>query len=171
MNCTGNYKINDNSTLNNVLKITDFNVNLISITKLTKQLRCCFSFHPDHCLIQDSRMNLIIFMGRRTNGLYMLNDGLKREASKSYSVNRNPWASIWHKRLGHPSILRYELIRKMNISIPKIDNVICNDCPMAKHTRFVFLLVILELLKISNYYILTFRAHIKLLPTKATNIF
>lgn len=48
VNCIGNYKINNNLTLYNVSKITDFNVNLISVTKLTKQLKCCFSFHPNH---------------------------------------------------------------------------------------------------------------------------
>lgn len=57
------YHFNSKIVLHNVLRIHDFDVNLISVTKLTKKLKCNFSFHHDHCLIQDSNIRLISIYG------------------------------------------------------------------------------------------------------------
>lgn len=45
------YHFNNKLVLHNVLRIPNFNVNLSSITKLTKQIKCNFSFHLYPCLI------------------------------------------------------------------------------------------------------------------------
>lgn len=95
----GFYFINKNLTLHNVLSILDFNVKLISVTKLTKQLQYSFSFYHDHCLIHDSRMK-IISMGKKQNDLYLLQVG-KNDSSFATSVRHvfttNSSSFIWHK--------------------------------------------------------------------------
>ena len=40
-------------TLSSVLSLPKLAFNLISVSKLTKDLNCCISFFPDHCLFQD----------------------------------------------------------------------------------------------------------------------
>ncbi|KAJ0028116.1 hypothetical protein Pint_36078 [Pistacia integerrima] len=49
----GSYMIGPNQKLTNVLFVPDFKFNLISIAKLTRDLKCFVSFYPDFCIFQD----------------------------------------------------------------------------------------------------------------------
>lgn len=54
------------------------------------------------------------------------------------NMTQSTFSELWHKRLEHPSILRYNLIRKNMSSIPIFKDHICNECPTTKFTRLSF---------------------------------
>ena len=47
---SGTVKPTSSITLSSVLSLPKLAFNLISVSKLTKDLNCCISFFPDHCL-------------------------------------------------------------------------------------------------------------------------
>lgn len=47
----GNAEINEHISLKNVLCLTNFNCNLIFVSKLTKEHNCFVGFSPDKCFI------------------------------------------------------------------------------------------------------------------------
>ncbi|XP_040955976.1 uncharacterized protein [Gossypium hirsutum] len=49
---SGTVIFNDHLCLTDVLYIPQFSFNLLSVTKLTSNLPCCFTFHASHCTIQ-----------------------------------------------------------------------------------------------------------------------
>lgn len=49
-----NVMLNNKIELKNVLQLNNFDANLISITRLTKDLYCSVIFYHDFCAIQDS---------------------------------------------------------------------------------------------------------------------
>lgn len=55
-----------------VLHVPKFNLNLLSISHLTKTLNCCVTFFPSHCVFQDLGTRTIIGKGHEENGLYIL---------------------------------------------------------------------------------------------------
>lgn len=56
--------------LKNVLEIPDFYINLISISKLTKDLGCSHTFLLKLCVIQDLQTRTLIGLGKECDGLY-----------------------------------------------------------------------------------------------------
>lgn len=42
--------ITPKSSISNVFYVPQFNYNLLSVSKLTKELQCCVSFFPDFCI-------------------------------------------------------------------------------------------------------------------------
>ena len=58
--------------LTSVLSLPNFSFNLMSVSKLTRTLKCYISFFPDFCLFQDLMTKQIIGRGRESEGLYIL---------------------------------------------------------------------------------------------------
>ena len=58
--------------LTSVLSLPNFFFNLMSVSKLTRALKCYISFFPDFCLFQDLMTKQIIGRGRESGGLYIL---------------------------------------------------------------------------------------------------
>ena len=57
--------------LDNVFHVPAFNVNLMSISKLTQSLRCSVIFFPDFCVFQDLATRKMIGLGKEIGGLYL----------------------------------------------------------------------------------------------------
>lgn len=55
-----------------VLYVPNFNYNLLSVRKLTKDLNCAVTFLPDFFVIQELVMRDLIGMGSCTEGLYRM---------------------------------------------------------------------------------------------------
>lgn len=55
-----------------VLSLPNLAFNLVSASRLTKDLNCFMSFLPDHCLFQDLITKQIIGKGHVSDGLYTL---------------------------------------------------------------------------------------------------
>ena len=64
--------------LTSVLSLPNFSFNLMSVSKLTRALKCCISFFPDFCLFQDLMTKQIIGRGRESRGLYILDPTVPR---------------------------------------------------------------------------------------------
>ena len=70
--------------LSSVLSLSNFSFNLISVSKLTRALKCYISFFPGFCLFQDLMTKQIIGRGRESVGLYILDNA--KECLRTVSV-------------------------------------------------------------------------------------
>ncbi|XP_015161610.1 uncharacterized protein [Solanum tuberosum] len=125
----GSTSILANQTISNVLYLPDFQVNLVSVSKLTKELKCMVAFFPDFCVFQDLSTGQVKGIGKKDHGLYILTRGPNqaprkvvnssispRSQSHSTSVAKSTIlpslhsisicesADVWHKRFGHAPI-------------------------------------------------------------------
>jgi len=131
---TGTILFNKNITLDNVLHVPSFSLNLMSVSKLTKSLHCCIILFPDFCIIQDLATRKVIGWGKQDGGLYYMSS--ISQAPLSYHVS--PLSTIWHQRLGHPSLARLKLLSSFIPSMSVSFDNNCYVCPMAKQTRSSF---------------------------------
>ena len=68
---SGCSKLQGGDIVKNVLCVPDFNFNLLSVAKLTRQLNCCAIFYPDFFLLQDLLTGRVKEIGKRDGGLYI----------------------------------------------------------------------------------------------------
>ncbi|XP_031285404.1 uncharacterized protein LOC116144087 [Pistacia vera] len=72
-------------SLSSVLSLPQFAFNLISVSKLTRALKCCISFFPDHFMFQDLTTRQIIGKRHESEGLYILDtQTLRNDNAKEY---------------------------------------------------------------------------------------
>ncbi|OIT19232.1 hypothetical protein A4A49_57131, partial [Nicotiana attenuata] len=69
---TGESHIFQDKTIGEVLYIPEFKYNLLSVSKITKELQCCAAFFPDFCVFQELSSGKVIGIGRKKDGLYIL---------------------------------------------------------------------------------------------------
>lgn len=131
---TGTIPFNSDITLEKVLCVPSFRLNLMSASKVTNSLNCCALLFPTFCVLQDLTTGKMIGLGEQRGGLYYMSPLLRTPSSHQVSYPSN----LWHMRLGHPSASRLKLVSPLlssnNISF---DNN-CTVCPMAKQTRLPF---------------------------------
>ena len=156
--CSGNYmvQIADGSTskvagmgtiivtkdliLKSVLLVPKLTYNLLSISKLTKDLRCITHFSSTHCEFQDLESGRTIGNAKECAGLYLLkgpsnsNEQALHANSVSLPVLSNLSSKenaimLWHFRLGHPNFqylkncfLPYSIILILNFCNVKFVN-------------------------------------------------
>jgi len=73
---TGEASIVGNKTVTNVLYVPDLKFNLMSVSKLTKDLCCSVTFFPDFCMFQNLYSDRVMGIGRENNGLYLLKENI-----------------------------------------------------------------------------------------------
>lgn len=113
-----------------VLHVPKFKCNLLSVSRLTKDLQCAVIFFPELCFIQDLRSRELIGMGKCERGLYRIKMVENKRKAMMASVE------VWHKRLGHTSsnkLSHFDFTK--NASFKTVD---CDSCAKAKHTRLPF---------------------------------
>lgn len=124
-------------TLCDVPQIPDFHVNLLSVSQLTKGLRCSFTFHPHFCVIQDQHGDQI-GGGEWCDGLYILGvDG--NNIPHTFATTTSPTTlDLWHQRLGHPAPSTLRFFNLLYPCIPKTSQLPCMTCPLSIqcHTPF-----------------------------------
>nr|XP_004245314.1 uncharacterized protein LOC101251909 [Solanum lycopersicum] len=138
-----------------VLFVPEFKYNLLSVSQLTKQLRCTVVFFPDFCIFQDLFNGRVLGIGKENQGLYILNtaattklsndQGSSGKYAKEDACKRNPISfnstvesasSLWHKRLGHAPLKVLSRIKDLNIV--SVNDQHCSICPIAKQSRLPF---------------------------------
>ncbi|KAG6406521.1 hypothetical protein SASPL_134125 [Salvia splendens] len=129
----GNANLPNGLKLNQVLNIHAFKCNLLSVSKLTRNLNCALTFFPDFCVMQDLPSRNLIGMGRHCDGLYLLELTIKKGTALSVKVD----SKTWHKRLGHASSLKIQQLDGSFGSFGK-NNEHCDSCLRAKLTRLPF---------------------------------
>ena len=139
---TGLSSISDGSTISNVLYVPEFKFNLLSVSKLTKELQCSASFFSEFFVLQDLFTGKVKEIGREQNGLYwLLNKDARRSISLAAQDVKNVSTdkiNLWHKRLGHTST---SVLHKLfDIELTSIRTQIgdCVVCPCAKQCRLPF---------------------------------
>jgi len=136
---TGTIKFNSKITLKDVLCVPSFNLNLMSVSKITSSLNCYVVFTPHSCVLKDLATGRMIGSGKQHAGLYYMSP-LPNQAHAS-QIPTDP--DLWHKRLGHPSPACLQLASSL-LPIPISKNLIpihnnCIICPKAKQTSYPFL--------------------------------
>ena len=92
--------------LKNVLHVPKLSANLVSIQKLTHDLKCYAIFFPSYCVLQEQGSGRRIGLAKERSGLYHLESSQKTSNNLSLSfLSSSNKDTIWlyHLRLGHPS--------------------------------------------------------------------
>ena len=114
-----------------VLSLPNFSFNLMSVSKLTRALKCYISFFPDFCLFQDLMTKQIIGKGHESGGLYILDSTFPRPIACSGVTT--PFET--HCRLGHLSL---PLLKKLCPQFSSFLSLDCESCQFAKHHRLSY---------------------------------
>lgn len=107
---SGTIKLSSSLILSDVLHVPKLSCNLISINKLTKNLKCCSKFLPFHCEFMEQDSRKMIDSAREIDGLCNLNEGTysnkATQGASSRKITSTPSDReiyLRHFRLGHPS--------------------------------------------------------------------
>ncbi|KAJ9542741.1 LOW QUALITY PROTEIN: hypothetical protein OSB04_029247 [Centaurea solstitialis] len=123
---SGTVKLSPSVLLSSVLSLPNFSFNLMSVSKITRGLKCSVNFFPDYCVFQDLQTKRIIGRGRESDGLYIF------EQRTPYSLTSSSFASAFevHCRLGHPSL---QSLKKLHPEFSHLLSLQCESCQFAKH--------------------------------------
>jgi hypothetical protein len=100
--------------LQDVLVVPNIKKNLISVSKLTKDLSCAIEFISSGFKIKDRITGQILATGHKHGGLYALHEGGVITALAAIRSGQAP-EPLWHQRLGHPhSKFLHNLASKKN---------------------------------------------------------
>ena len=143
----GSLPLNSVYYLCDVLCVPTFKVNLMSVSRLTKDLNCSVTFFPHWCVLYDLATRRMIGLGKQCDGLhYLAMLTTRKMGTTSHSLpNHKPTCNLttsstdlWHSRLGHISHSRLSLIAKNFLKFSIQSNNACPICPLAKQHRLPF---------------------------------
>ncbi|KAI3808617.1 hypothetical protein L1987_24572 [Smallanthus sonchifolius] len=120
--------------LNEVLYVQNFKYNLLSVSRLSKDLQCAVTFFPDFFVMQGLRTRSLIIAGECRGGLYLM-DMSKMKVGRRTTMTT---MDTWHKRLGHASREKLSNVDFLESNSIKFSNVLCDSCAKAKHARTPF---------------------------------
>ncbi|XP_019225026.1 PREDICTED: uncharacterized protein LOC109206644 [Nicotiana attenuata] len=102
-NMAGSCRLNDKEIVSNVLYIPDFKYNLLSVSKLTKELKCSALFFPEFCVFQDLYSGKVRGIGKERGGLYLLTQAYATdntaEITSLIASKEKQDIELWHTRL------------------------------------------------------------------------
>ena len=147
--------------LHNVLHISNFKFNLLSVSKIVTQNHLCVIFYPDICVFQDLTTERIMAMAPKQGGLYRLDPiaNNRSKTTKSVSSYTHPIAvydsqnvfaptiankvacvstslDVMHARLGHTSVSKMKHITECKSH--SLDSFFYEICVLAKSHRLPF---------------------------------
>ncbi|XP_074265379.1 uncharacterized protein LOC141587809 [Silene latifolia] len=144
INAMGEVPISSDIVLKNVLYVPSFRFNLLSISRLLKQLNKAISFTPEFCCLQGSSMKMPLILGKQHRNLYFLKSNSLTTTtttmfSSSNSVIFSDSAEIWHSRLGHLPLYKLKNFPFCKISAINENKIhTCSICAKARQHRFSF---------------------------------
>ena len=112
--------------LTSVLYVPNFPFNLISISKLTRDLHCVLTFSHNSVTLHDRRTGKTIGIGHKSQGLFHLSSSL---CSTVFTSTEAPL--LLHSRLGHLSLSKF---RKLVPHFSSLSSLECESCQLGKHT-------------------------------------
>lgn len=121
--------------LDSVLHVPNFPVNLLSVSSLTKSLRCRAIFELDFCVFLHLKIGKVLGTGTEREGLYYLDNAAASLALSTTCTLATSELLLLHRRLGHPS---FQSLGRMYPSLFASCNkeyLLCDVCELAKHTR------------------------------------
>jgi len=127
-----------NLPLKDVLVCPDIAKSLLSVSKLTKDYPCSFTFDANGVLVKDKATSKVLTMGSSTSdGLYKLENPKFQMFYSTRQVKASD--AVWHMRLGHPNPQVLQLLSLSKaIKINKSTNAACESCRLGKSSRLPF---------------------------------
>ena len=116
--------------LTSILYVPNFPFNLISISKLTRDLHCVLTVSHNSVTLQDRRTGKTIGIEHESQGLFHLSSPL---CSTTCTSMEAPF--LLHSHLGHPSLSKF---RKLVPHFSSLSSLECESCQLGKHTRVWF---------------------------------
>ena len=113
-----------------VLYVPDYPFNLISISKLTRDLNCLITFSDNPVTLPDRSTTRMIGIGREFQGLFHLHS-----PSSSTACTFMDTPLLIHSLLGHSNISKFRKIVPCFSSLSLIE---CESYHLGKHTRVPF---------------------------------
>ncbi|KAM0065109.1 hypothetical protein Hdeb2414_s0003g00110971 [Helianthus debilis subsp. tardiflorus] len=89
----GDYTLPNGVLVRDVLHVPEFKCNLLSVSRLSKDLKCAVILFPDFCVMQDLSSRTLIGVGECQGGLYKMRMMGRRRQAMMTTVR------TWHKRL------------------------------------------------------------------------
>ena len=124
----GNTRMFKDQSVSNVLFLPKFKFDLLSVTKITKELQCTVGFFLEFYVFQDLSTVQVKGIDKEEHGLYILNEGPPSTPKKMVNDSRahsnsvkTESSNIWHKRLGHAP---FDVIKKHDSFLFLSDNVL-----------------------------------------------
>ncbi|KAL0405604.1 UNVERIFIED_CONTAM: hypothetical protein Slati_3874300 [Sesamum latifolium] len=91
----GTINLSNHITLADVLHVSHFKYNLLSVTRLSASSHISFLFSPFHCLFQDQRTKRILAVGKLVGKLYVLDaDSFSADIINKHSMNNVDESSL-----------------------------------------------------------------------------
>ena len=141
--CTGTIPLSSQITLDSVLHVPEFTLNLLSVSRLAKSLNCAVVFLSHSCYLQDLSTRQIFGKGYERDGLYYFGD--KKTAPLSFHASVLPESGryvfsssslkTWHARLGHVNFQYLCTLFPALIKACKQTEFHCEICALSKHVR------------------------------------
>ena len=116
--------------LTSELYVPNFPFNLISISKLTRDLHYVLNFSHNSVTLQDQRTRKTIGIGHESKGLFHLSSPLCSTACTSTEA-----PLLLHNRLSHPSLSKFQ---KLVPHFSSLSSLECESCQLGKHTCVLF---------------------------------
>lgn len=144
-NTIGRIKLNNDLVIDNVLYVPEFQVNLISASKLCREQSCTLTFKSGICMIQEENAMRTIGLAKEQDGLYYLEAEQKATGSVSsliVSTDKNKVsvspAILWHMRLGHLAHDRMLCLHKKYSYVPIASHTACDVCHFSRQKKLPF---------------------------------
>ena len=136
----GDIYITPTFILKNVLHVPKLSVSLVSIQKLTHDLKC-YAIFSLLSVFQEHGSRRRIGLVKERNGLYHLELSQKTSNNLSLSfLSSSNKDAIWlyHLRLDHPSFRVLKVMFTYLFQGSYVSEFHCETCALAKHTRISF---------------------------------
>nr|KAJ0210667.1 hypothetical protein LSAT_V11C400199170 [Lactuca sativa] len=137
----GDIKIDFLFILKDVLYVPEFDLNLISVSALTRSQHLIVQFTCQNAYIQDVHHKKMIGKADNIQDLYVINNNGQQVCNSNLDSRINTVSlDLWHKRLGHPSNNCLVPIKTLlDVSITHSDcKQHCSICPLAKQKQLPF---------------------------------
>lgn len=126
--------------IHNVLHVPKFKFNVLSVSKLTRELSCGVAFFPDFCILQALSNGKVMGIGKEREGLYILKECITSPTSDtstnlSTKISRSVEDTLWHCRLRHPSCDALQHISSLPRKVHSHVHETCDICPLSKQHR------------------------------------
>ncbi|OIT01209.1 hypothetical protein A4A49_59827, partial [Nicotiana attenuata] len=101
----GECQLTGGDVLKDVFCVPAFKFNLMSVSKVTEDLKCSVTFFPKNCVFQDLLSGRVKEIGRSEEDLYILSTALGKTVNRAFAAtSKEGGMEIWHRRTGHVPI-------------------------------------------------------------------
>lgn len=136
-NFSGTMSFSPGFDVHNVLYISDFSFNLLSVSKLCTSLNCVITFLDSKCVLQEQKSQRMIGLGEQCQGLsYLVVDANDVVVSSvSSGSNSIPAKALWHFKLVHLSNNTLTLVHSQFPFVRVDRKGVCDACHYARHKK------------------------------------